>query len=252
MPTRVTPGKWLSCPIGTVPAPLRLWCLPFAGGGAASWHPWAPRLAGTAEIVAVRLPGRENRLHEKPYHDAARLVEAIAAVIAPYAHEPYVLCGHSLGGLLAFEVARRLRAQFLPLPRGLIVSGVRAAHLPRREPDLRHLGDDAFVSQVDTRYGGIPPAIREDREFLALMLPTLRADITVYETYQYLPGEPLPTPVLALGGEADATTTRDELLAWQQHSSGPFESAFFPGGHFYLQPQIGPVTQRVAAFLKGL
>lgn len=235
-----------------MPAPLRLWCLPFAGGGAAAWHPWAAKLAGTAEIVAIRLPGRENRLHEKPFQDAAPLIDAIAAEIAPYAHEPYVLCGHSLGGLLAFEVARRLQAQFLPPPRGLIVSGVRAAHLPRREPDLRHLPDDAFIAQVDVRYGGIPPAIREDREFLALMLPTLRADITVYETYRFAPGDPLSAPLLALGGDADATTTRDELLAWQHHSSRPFESEIFAGGHFYLQPQLGPVTRRVATFLKGL
>ncbi len=245
-------SKWLSCPRPDSLAPLRLWCFPFAGGGAAAWHPWSTKLAGTAEVVAFRLPGRESRLGEPPLRECTQLIAALADHIAPHTNEPYAFCGHSLGALLAFEVARVRRERNLPGPAGLIASGARAPDTPRREPNLHALPDDEFVTQVDRRYGGIPPALLAQREFLELFLPALRADLTVFETYSHAVAAPLALPLLALGGESDPRVSRGDLLAWETHVTGPFSAEFFPGGHFFLQPEIEKVIPRVRHFLSSL
>ncbi|MDO8539062.1 MAG: thioesterase domain-containing protein [Opitutaceae bacterium] len=249
MLTPITGNKWLSCPQPGIPAPLRLWCFPFAGGGAAAWHPWAPRLSGVAQIVAFRLPGRESRLAEPPIASPVTLIAALAAEMAPYADETYAVYGHSLGGILAFETARELRARGLPEPRAVVISGVRAPHLPRTEPDLHHLPAEEFVYQIHHRYGGIPDEIRDDAEFIELMLPALRADLSVYETYQFRNGAPLNAPLLALGGFHDATVPREQILGWARHTASRFECEFFPGEHFFVQSHLGAVTQRVRMFL---
>lgn len=243
------PGKWLMCPRPDPSAPLRLWCVPFAGGGAAVWHPWAAPFAGLAEVVAVRLPGRENRLSEAPLNRLVQIIPLLLELIAPYAVEDYVLCGHSLGGLIAFELTHALRAQGLRLPRALIVSGVRAPHHPPDFPLLHRLPQREFLTEVQRRYGAIPPEIREHPEFLDLLLPVLRADLEVYETYRHVPAPPFELPLLALGGEADAIVSRPQVTDWSCYTTGAFESAMLPGGHFFLQEHPGATTDRVRQFL---
>ncbi len=250
MPAPLAPSRWLSRPRPEPTAPLRLWCFPYAGAGAAAWHPWAAPLAGTADLVAIRLPGRESRLMETPATRVGPLVDALVAEIAPYSHEPYALCGHSLGALLAYETARRLRSAGHPAPVALIASGARAPHCPRTEPDLHTLPDDAFIDQVDRRYQGIPKELLANREFLELFLPALRGDLAMFETYAHTPAEPLAAPLLALGGTEDPRVSHDQTLAWQEHTTGPFEAEFFAGGHFFTQTQLTAVTRRVVTFLR--
>lgn len=250
MPAPLAPSRWLSRPRPEPSAPLRLWCFPYAGAGAAVWHPWAAPLAETADLVAIRLPGRESRLMETPATRIGPLADALATEIAPYSHEPYALCGHSLGALLAHETARRLRAAGRPSPVALIASGARAPHCPRTEPDLHGLPDDAFIDQVDQRYQGIPKELLANREFLELFLPALRGDLEIFETYVHTPDEPLAIPLLALGGTEDPRVSRDQTLAWQAHTTGRFEAEFFSGGHFFTQTQHATVTARVATFLR--
>lgn len=248
--TPLAPSRWLSRPRPNPTAPLRLWCFPYAGAGAAAWHPWSAPLSGAAEVIAIRLPGRESRLAEPTATRIGPLADAIAAEIAPYSHEPYALCGHSLGALLAYETARRLRTAGRPGPAAFVASGARAPHCPRTEPDLHGLPDDRFIDEVDRRYQGIPKELLANREFLELFLPALRGDLAVFETYQHLPAEPLGAPLLALGGTEDPRVTREQTLAWKDHSTGAFDAVFFPGGHFFTQTQVEAVTGRVAAFLR--
>jgi len=145
-----------------------------------------------------------------------------------------------------------LRARNLPGPAGLIASGARAPDTPRREPNLHALPDDEFIVHVDRRYGGIPPAILAQREFLELFLPALRADLTVFETYTYAADKPLGLPLLALGGESDPRVSRGDLLAWKSHASGPFSAEFFPGGHFFIQPEVDRVIPKLRHFLSNI
>jgi medium-chain acyl-[acyl-carrier-protein] hydrolase len=246
------PGKWLMCPRADATAPLRLWCVPFAGGGASVWHPWATRLAGLAEIVAIRLPGRENRLSETPFLRLLQIIPILVELIAPFATEDYALCGHSLGGLVVFELTRAMRARGLRLPQALIVSGVRAPHHGPDRPLLHQLPQREFIAMVERRYGAIPPEIRDHPEFLDLLLPVLRADLEVYETYRYVPAPPLDIPLLALGGDCDANVSREQINDWGAYTTGRFEADILPGGHFFLQEDVDATTVRVREFLSSI
>jgi medium-chain acyl-[acyl-carrier-protein] hydrolase len=242
-------GPWVSCVRPDPAAPWRLWCLPFAGGGASAWNAWHPRLAGVAEVAALRPPGRESRLREAPNTRWAPLVEGLLTQMEPHLDRKYVLAGHSLGAMLAFELARLARERGLPGPAALVVSGARAPGSPRREPDLHPLPDAEFIDELDRRYQGIPPGVRSEPELLALLLPVMRADLAVFETYEHLARDPLAIPILAMSGESDPHVTHAEALAWRGHTTGRFEAEFFPGGHFFIQSELGAVTARVARFL---
>ena len=245
-------SKWLMCPRPDAQAPLRLWCVPFAGGGAAVWHPWATPLRGLAEVVAIRLPGRENRLSETPFVRLMQIIPILVELIAPFAAEDFALCGHSLGGLIVFELSRAMRACGLRPPQALIVSGVRAPHHPPEHPLVHKLPQRAFIAEVERRYGPIPPEIRDHPEFLDLLLPVLRADLEIYETYRYLPGPPLDVPVLALGGDRDANVSREQLFDWGAYTTGRFEAELLPGGHFFVQDDMPAATARVREFLASI
>jgi medium-chain acyl-[acyl-carrier-protein] hydrolase len=242
-------GAWVSCARPDPAAPWRLWCLPFAGGGASAWNPWSARLAGIAEIAALRPPGRESRLREAPSTRWRPLVEHLLAEMTPHLGRRYALAGHSLGAMLAFELARLARDRGLPAPAALIVSGARAPGTPRREPDLHALPDAEFIEELDRRYQGIPPGLRSEPELLALLLPVMRADLTIFETYAHAAGAPLALPILAMSGVSDPHVSREEALAWGRQTTGKFEAEFFPGGHFFVQSELGAVTARVARFL---
>lgn len=242
-------SRWLTCPRPDPRAPLRLWCVPFAGGGGAVWHAWAAALAGLVEIVGVRPPGRDNRLAEAPLVRLWDYVTSLVEHLAPYAHEEYALCGHSLGALVAFELVRVLRARGLGLPRAMIVCAARAPHHPPDRPLLHPLPKETFVAEIERRYGAIPAEIRGNSEFLDLVLPPLRADLEMYETYRYASAPPLGVPILALGGAGDATVSPAQLRAWRAHTSAGFHAEILPGGHFFPQDDVPLTTDRVRGFL---
>ena len=243
-------SRWLTCPRPDPGAPLRLWCVPFAGGGAATWHPWTPALAGLVEIVSVRSPGRETRLAEAPLLSLWNCVGELLEQIAPYASEDYALCGHSLGALVVFELYRAMRARGLGLPRAVIVCGARAPHHPPDLPLLHPLPRDQFVAGVERRYGAIPPEIRDHPEFLDLLLPALRADLEMYETYRHAAAPPIEAPLLALGGDADAVVSPRQVRDWRLHAAGEFAAEILPGGHFFPQDNVAATTRRVRSFLQ--
>jgi medium-chain acyl-[acyl-carrier-protein] hydrolase len=242
-------SRWLTCPRPDRTAPLRLWCVPFAGGGAAVWHAWAAALAGLTEIIAIRSPGRENRLGEAPLTRLWDYVAELLERIAPFANEEYALCGHSLGAYVAFELIRALRTRGLGLPRALIVCGARAPHHRPDLPLLHALPRHEFLIEVERRYGAIPAEIRDHPEFLELLLPALRADLEMYETYEHTFATPLEVPVLALGGDSDTLVSPAQVLDWRAHTTGEFEAEILPGGHFFPQDNLALTTRRVRAFL---
>jgi medium-chain acyl-[acyl-carrier-protein] hydrolase len=139
-----------------------------------------------------------------------------------------------MGALIGFELARALRAAGEPGPVHLIVSGFRAPHLPDRHPAVHELPDDELVARL-RRLGGTPPEVLREPELLELMLPLLRADLGICETYRYEAGEPLDCSLTAFGGVEDREVNREELSAWESHGRGPFALHMFPGGHFFLQ-----------------
>lgn len=241
--------QWFARPERRPHAAIRLFCLPYAGSGAVAYRPWLAHLPATIELRVVQLPGREARLREQPYTRMAPLIETLVPIVERQLDRPYVLFGHSMGALVAFELARALRRRGAPPPVCLAVSGRRAPQLPDPDAPLHALADTLFVKEMVRRYNGIPRVILEDAELLRLFLPTLRADFELVETYQYRPEPALACPVAAFGGHADGRASLDELEAWQAQSDGPFSARQLPGGHFYLQDERAAL---VAALVEAL
>jgi medium-chain acyl-[acyl-carrier-protein] hydrolase len=227
---------WLRCVRHNLQAALRLICFPHAGGNASTYTGWHRALGDEVELWAVQLPGREMRLSEAPCTSWQTMLDALTNALAPLSAMsplPYLFFGHSMGALMAFEVARHLRQNELPQPHGLLLSGHRAPQLPRTEADVRHLPDEDFLRKV-LALEGTQPEMAENAEFRELWLPALRADFALCETYAYEDQPPLGCPIMAMGGVHDAQVLPSDLRAWHTQTTGPFSTHLFPGGHFYL------------------
>ncbi|MBN2003123.1 MAG: alpha/beta fold hydrolase [Anaerolineae bacterium] len=224
---------WVSYPKLNPAAKRRLFCFPYAGGGAAGFYRWPEYLPADVEVCAIRAPGRESRSQEPPLTDFTTFIETLVAAIRPLLDRPFAFFGHSLGALVAFEVTRRLRREGAPLPERLLVSAYRAPQLPGRYALIHDLPADAFLQGV-LKYGGIPSAVMENAELLEAMLPALRADFALAETYDYIAEPPLPCPISVFNGSEDGHITQEELAAWNAQTQATAAFHSFPGGHFYL------------------
>jgi len=214
-------------------APVRLFCFAHAGGGVAFFRPWRLALAPAVDVRPVLLPGRESRIRELPYRRIEQLLDPLAAALLPHLDRPYALFGHSLGSIIAYEVARRLSAGGSG-PACLLVSGRRAPTLPSTRRQFSALPEDEFVAAVAT-LNGTPPEVLRQPQLLRLLLPALRADFELNETYRPLPGPVLRCPLGAYLGAADPEVDPAELLGWHRETAGEFTLRMFPGDHFYLR-----------------
>jgi medium-chain acyl-[acyl-carrier-protein] hydrolase len=217
-----------------------LYCFCYAGGNAASFLPWQQLIHPDVEICAVQLPGRGARFHEDPYTSFAELVERLAGLIAQHGHRQFAFFGHSLGGLLAFELARSLRDKGLATPSHLFISGCDAARYRSPSKQL-HLLDDKSLVQELTTLNGTPSEVLANDELMALMLPTIRADFALVEGYRYQPRPPLDIPMSVLAGKLDPVDSPEQVVGWNDETTGPFEVQWFEGDHFFIQPEQASV-----------
>lgn len=244
---------WLQRFVPRPHARARLFCFHYAGVGASVYRLWPAALPADLEVCAVQLPGRGNRLREPALPSIPALVEALLPELRPQLDLPFAFFGHSMGAVLASEVARALHRHG-PTPRHLLVSGRRPPHWPTPDPLLHLLPDAEFVTEINRRYGGIPPEVAQHKELLDLLLPCLRADIAALETHTPPPSrEPLSCPISVFGGAADPLTPRDHLDAWRSETTGAFRVRVFPGDHFYLnacrEALLADLTATVAPLL---
>jgi len=224
---------------------VRLFCFPPAGGGAAFYRPWIRPLRDIAEVRPVLFPGRETRLREAPFYRMEDLIDPLCHALEPLLDRPYALYGHSMGAIVAYEVARRLGAR---PPVLLLVSGRRAPALPARRRRLSGLPDDEFLTTVAT-LGGIPPEVMAQRDLLEMILPALRADFTLNEIYRPLPGAPVACPIAACVGDRDPEVDVPEMLQWRDESPHDFTLRVVSGGHFYLKDAASPVLDFIRSDL---
>jgi surfactin synthase thioesterase subunit len=245
-------NPWLSRRENRVTPRARVFCFPYAGVGPSAYRLWHGALPAEAEICVIQLPGREARLREAAFTNMAALVQAAKGALAAHLDLPFVFFGHSMGALLAAEVARDLAAGGAPLPAHLLVSGRRALHLADHSAPLSGLSDDDFIMEIGRRYGGIPAPILADRDMLALLLPGLRADIAALESYVHRPGARLNCPITALGGTLDTCVPVADLHGWSELTTGEVRVRTFPGDHFYLNAHRVEVIREVAAALAPL
>ncbi|MGD1856293.1 MAG: thioesterase II family protein [Leptolyngbyaceae cyanobacterium] len=229
-------SRWIRRGTPNPNASLRCFCLPYAGGSARIFQTWSQSLPENVEVCALELPGHGMRLTEQPFDNWDAVLEAISQVILPLCDRPFVFFGHSMGALISFELARYCRRHNLPMPSHLYVSGHRAPQLPDPEDPVHNLPEQAFREKL-TRLQGTPPAVLNSEEFMAMLLPVLRADFTLCETYQYRTEPPLPCLITAFGGTQDPTTQRGRLRAWRAQTQAKFTRHVLPGKHFFIHSE---------------
>jgi medium-chain acyl-[acyl-carrier-protein] hydrolase len=229
----ISPGRWLMCQKCDQQARLRLFCFPYAGGGALLFRDWHAELPTHVEVYPVQLPGRGNRMREQPFIDLFALVEAAASELLPYFDKPFAFFGHSMGAIISFELARLLRRSNGPLPCHLFVSGSRAPQIPDPQPTSYNLPEPEFLQRLH-EMKGTPAEVFENPELMKIILPVVRADFSVCQTYVYSEEPPLEIPLTAYGGLCDEEVPCEFLESWQLQSSGPFKMRLLPGDHFFL------------------
>lgn len=230
---------------------FRLFCFSYAGGSAAPYLAWQAALPPAVEVCAVQLPGRGPRLLEPPLRSMSGLVDVLAPVVAREADLPFALFGHSLGGLLAFELARHFQRNGMPMPQRLFVSASSAPGQRSNPKRLHALGDDALIEALRD-YNGTPPAALADRELMALLLPAIRADFAVVDTYRYAAGAPLDIPISVLAGRQDRHVAPASLQGWQGETRAACTTHWFDGDHFFIHAQQRAVVDCIRAGLGAL
>ncbi|MDR0276288.1 MAG: alpha/beta fold hydrolase [Paucimonas sp.] len=234
-------------------ASLTLLCLPYSGASAMVFSRWRRKLPAWIDVRPVELPGRGARLAEPLRTDLAALARQLAAEQRLAASQPYAILGHSLGALLAFELAHELQALGCPAPRALFACGTAAPS--RREgydgPEWREPKSDAELIRELRELQGTPEEVLANEELMALTLPVLRADFLLCGRYVYRQRPLLRCPLHVFGGEDDRAS-QEQLLAWRQETQGDFSLEVFPGGHFFIHEHEDRVLGVLAAALEPL
>ena len=242
---------WVTFPRPNRSALLRLFCLPYAGGGASAYRLWPAGLPPFVEVCPVQIPGREGRSREPLFAEWPPLVEAIGQAILPLLDRPFALFGHSLGAMLGFELARYLRRLHGKEPLHLSVSGRGAPQLPHREPPIHALPEKEFIEEL-VNYDGTPREVVEHAELMQFLLPILRADFRISETYTHTPGLPLGCPLSAFGGMLDSKVSREELEGWGAQTTTDFSVRMYPGGHFFIHTDRASLLRDISRDLTRL
>ena len=214
------------------PHRVQLFCFPHAGASALGYSRWQRRLPQDIRIVPVEPPGRGRRWGEALCRDIDSVVDDLAGRLRLEIDGPYALFGHSLGALLAVEVAHKLRSCAEPAPVALFASGCSAPALRDIDRYAAERSDAELIAEM-SELGGTAPEILANAEWMAMTLPVLRADCRVCASYRHVPRHPFDFPLHVFVGRQD-DTTRDRLAAWWSETSGPCTLDWFEGGHFFL------------------
>jgi pyochelin biosynthetic protein PchC len=227
----------------------RLVAFPWCGAGASVYRRLAPHLPDHIELVGVQLPGREDRYDERRLVRMQDVVEEVIGDLIGLLDRPMVLFGHSMGALVAYEVAVALRERAGCEPASLIVSGHGAPHCAKPSGRCWHTADEtAFIANIRA-LGGTPRALLENASVLRAFMPTMRADFEVVETYRPAPRAPLSCPLLACAGDRDDEVSNATMNAWLRYTTGHRELHWFGGDHFYLSSQPAVLASRLAEWV---
>ncbi|GGO97776.1 thioesterase II family protein [Wenjunlia tyrosinilytica] len=227
----------------------RLVCFPHAGGSASFYFPVSAALSPRVDVLAVQYPGRQDRRSEPIVDDIGTLADRIHEALKAWADRPLTFFGHSMGAVLAFEVARRLERDGEG-PVRLFASGRRAPSRHRDE-NVHKRDDDGLIAELRAM-SGTDSRLLGDDELLRMILPALRGDYRAVETYRSEPGAAVRCPITALVGDADPKTTLEEAEGWEEHTTGSFGLSVFPGGHFYLSSRSADVLEVLSEHFAGV
>jgi surfactin synthase thioesterase subunit len=229
-------------------AGVRLCCFTFAGGSASAFGMWAASLPPWVELRALQLPGRAGRLREPPISSMEVLVPMLRRAIEPLTDVPLVFFGHSNGALIAYELARELRRRSAAKVQYIVLSSKPAPYCGRGSVCRHRLDDEALIAEL-ARFGGTPAELLDNRDFMMLMLPAIRADFALAETHHFAVDEKLDLPVELWWGREDPVVEPGEVQAWQRYLKRPATLRDFHGGHFYLQQSQAEVMPSLLEIL---
>ena len=240
-----TLNEWVVARTLSPNARFRLFCFPYAGGSSLIFRIWDQHLPQDIEVIPVELPGRGTRLRERPEEYLLPMVGKVGKAILPFLNKPFGFFGHSMGALIAFELARYLRRLGMPLPEKLLLSAHRAPHLPTTGKVLHALPESEFIEELRS-LNGTPEEIIANSELMQLLIPVLRADFKACETYTFRFEPPLNCPISVFGGMEDQNVSRDDLEAWKMHTESSFALHLLPGDHFFIQKNQHMLLKLVA------
>lgn len=224
--------------------PYRLFCFHYAGGSASAYRLWSKDIASNIDLIAIQLPGRENRFGETLIDKMEVIVESMYDHFLNFHDKPYIFFGHSLGALVAFEFAKKLQERGHSGLKHLIVSGSRAPHVPLGRRPIYNLPDLELFDEIQ-KYNGIPQDLLNEKELLMeAMLPIIRADFTISDLYQCDPTVKLLAPITAFGGNEDYTFAFASLLKWRVHTD-IFKHIRFSGDHFFINSSYQEVIKQI-------
>ena len=231
-------------------ASIRLFCFPYAGGGASIFVRALALMTPAIEVCAVQPPGRENRLSEAHLPSVAEMAGAAAEALRPYFDKDFAVFGHSLGAIVGFEMLQSLRQSGGPSARQLIVSAHRAPHIPLPHAPTWELPTDQFEQRV-RELNGTPQEVLEHPELRELVLPLVRADFRLDETYSIMSGHtPLDCPIIVIGGTQDKDIPMEHLLEWRKWTTGRFDFRMIEGDHFFIHSASPTLTAVIVDVLR--
>lgn len=242
--TKTSTNPWIAFRKPRAQARLRLFCFPYAGGGASAYRAWQASLPAEIEVCPVQPPGRENRLSEERFLRVGGLAEAVRGALDELLDLPFAFFGYSLGAVVAYETALLLRDAGLE-PLQLLVAARRAPSVPPDQEPTYDLPEAEFRAKLE-ELEGTPNEVLEHPELMELMEPLLRADFELNDTYEPTAATPLSCPVTAFGGLEDPDVDRQSLEAWREVSGGRFRLRMFAGGHFFLHEHQPALIAAVA------
>lgn len=206
--------------------------------------PWLPYLDRRIELVIAQLPGRGRRSQEKPFSQMDLLIDELFGAMLTQLDKPFAFFGHSMGSKIAYELARRLQQNHFPTPEHFFASGSGAPCVPRRAAHIHRLPDAAFIERI-TKLSGVPQAVLDNEELMQFLLPMLRADFKLVETYSAKPDCKLPSSLTLLGGMSDVLVAVDDLRQWMPLFEQPGPLLLFEGGHFFIGQHTGELVEIV-------
>ncbi|MBT7443437.1 MAG: thioesterase [Methylococcales bacterium] len=233
-------------------AKLSLVCFPYAGGGGHIFAQWKENLPSNINIIAVNPPGRGARMMETPFSQMSPLIADLLPAIKALMNTPVIFFGHSLGAVTAFEVARALRKQNVPLPKKLLAAGRRAPQVENDSGAIYHLPDAEFTEEIRKKKG-TPEEVLNNDELMALVLPMLKADFEIADTHQYQDEAPFDFPISYFWGKEDKPVNRNNDDAWAQQTHAEYQHHELNGGHFFLHSEkeqlLSLITKELQSFL---
>ena len=242
---KTSPNKWLTCFDIKPAAYFNLICFPFGGAGASVYKAWAEMLPDTVQLWAVQLPGRENRFSEAFATNPAQMIAAVIEEIALLKLTNLVVFGHSMGAHFALSATQLLEPN--TTVNLLVVSGNRPPCIPYVHRWSKE-SDDVLMKQV-LGFGGIPPEVADNQDFLTLYLQKIRADYGLYEAMPTMNAQSMGIPMKVIYGDSDPLLVGTDMQQWKAYSSVAVELTEVEGDHFYFQPNAEPLVARICAGL---